>query len=246
MKINKSDIANIVESVLNLLNEGGNTDVENLVQKKVGEVLETISLYEATNPKNFREIKYFSTDGSAMPNGTGYQRGNFLHECKVNRDAFILDEAVHNNQYGLENYRGGVIVFSTDVNAVSLDKNKVANKLKQVFVTLNQRLNVGKITHNIINKFNKYGDEYIGAYSVGNAFKGRYVGDNGELYNENSTTVEINGLSSDGLLRLAEMIARVFHQETVLVKDFNNMKFYLANGFRSDKPADFSNINKKA
>lgn len=57
--------------------------------------------------------------------------------------------------------------------------------------------------------------------------------------------IEINGLSSEGLLRLAEMIARIFHQETVLVKDFNNMKIYLANGLRSNDNPDFSQVNSK-
>ena len=217
-----------------------------MIKESVKEDIDVIQLFEMTSPKkHFREIKYFSTDGSTMPNGIGYQRGNFIHECKVNAEKFILDEAIHDNQYGLSDYRGGVIVFSTDVNAVNLDKNKIYNKVKQILTTLNQRINTSKIAHKIINKFNKYNSEYIGAYSVGNAFKGKYVGDNGEEYDERSTTIEINGLSSDGLLRLAEMIARIFHQETVLVKDFNNMKIYLANGLRSNDNPDFSKINSK-
>lgn len=211
-----------------------------MIKESVKDVIDVIQLFEMTSPKKyFREIKYFSTDGSTMPNGIGYQRGNFIHECYVNAEKFILDEAIHNNQYGLSDYRGGVIVFSTDVNAVDLDKNKIYNKVKQILTTLNQRINTSKIAHKIINKFNKYNSEYIGAYSVGKAFKGKYVGDNGEEYDERSTTIEINGLSSDGLLRLAEMIARIFHQETVLVKDFNNMKIYLANGLCGNDNHDF-------
>lgn len=218
-----------------------------MINESVKKDIDVIQLFETTSPKkHFREIKYFSTDGSTMPNGICYQRGHFIHECNVNAEKFILDEAIHNNQYGLSDYRGGIIVFSTDVNAVELDKNKIYNKVKQILTTLNQRINTGKIAHKIINKFNKYNNEYIGAYSVGNAFKGKYVGDDGEEYNERSTTIEINGLSSNGLLRLAEMIARIFHQETVLVKDFNNMKFYLANGLRSNDNPDFSQINSKS
>lgn len=207
-----------------------------------------IRLFESTNPKKvFKEIKYFSRDGSSMPNGSGIQRGGFLHECAVNKRAFVLDEAVHGEQYGLKDYRGGVIVFSTDVNAVKLDPNKLRNKIKQILTTIGQRINTGNISHKIVNKFNKYNetDEYIGAYTIGNAFRGKYVGDNGEQFDERSTTIEIGGLSTKGLLRLAEMIARVFHQETVLVKDMNNMKFYLANSHREEGEPDFSGINKK-
>ena len=138
-------------------------------------------------------------------------------------------------------------MFSTDVNAVKLDPNKLRNKIKQILTTIGQRINTGNISHKIVNKFNKYNetDEYIGAYTIGNAFKGKYVGDNGEQFDERSTTIEIGGLSTNGLLRLAEMIARVFHQETVLVKDMNNMKFYLANSHREEGEPDFSDINKK-
>ena len=182
-------------------NESNNEDIENLVKAKTRKVLEIFKLFEVSSKGGyFKEIKYFSPDGSTMPNGIGFQRGNFLHECKVNREAFVLDETIHDKQYGLADYRGGIIVFSTDVNAVSLDKNKL--------------------------KYN--GSEFIGACSIGNAFKGNYVGDNGEEYDERSTTIEVNGLPSQGLLRLAEMVARMFHQETVLVKDFNNMKLFLA------------------
>lgn len=207
-----------------------------------------VKLFESTNPKKaFKEIKYFSKDGSSMPNGHGIQRGGFLRECRENKNAFVLNEEIHGEQYGLADYRGGVIVFSTDVNAVSLDKNKLKNKVKQILTTIGQRLNTSSISHKVINKFNKYNetDDYIGAYSIGNAFKGHYVGDNGEQYDERSTTIEVGGLSTKGLLRLAEMIAKVFHQETVLVKDMNNMKFYLANSHRSSGDPDFSNINKK-
>ena len=248
IKLTESELRDIVNScVLDVLNESRDNNLEDLVKTKVGEELEIFRLFEdARQGGSFKEIKYFSPDGSTMPNGIGFQRGNFLRECKINREAFELDEAIHNNQYGLSDYRGGVIVFSTDVNAVALDKNKLSNKVKQILATLNQRLNTSKISHNVINSFNKYNDEFIGAYSIGNAFKGKYVGDNGEAYNERSTTIEVNGLSSQGLLRLAEMIARVFHQETVLVKDFNNMKFFLVNGHREDTPANYDIINQKA
>lgn len=204
--------------------------------------------WEKCNPKKcFKEVRYFSRNGKGMPNGVGFQRGGFLHECKINAESFVLNEKVHDNQYGLSDYRGGIIVFSTDVNAVKLDQNSIINKVKQLIATFSQRYNASAKLHKVVNKFNRYNttNDYIGAYSVGNAFRGKYVGDNGEEYNESSTTIEVNGLSSKGLLWLAEFIARSFHQETVLVKDFNTMKFYLANGLRSTDGLDLGNINAK-
>ena len=62
-----------------------------MIKESVKEDIDVIQLFEMTSPKkHFREIKYFSTDGSTMPNGIGYQRGHFIHECKVNAEKFIL------------------------------------------------------------------------------------------------------------------------------------------------------------
>ena len=247
IKLDYSDIVEIVtESIMKMLMSSGDEEVKAIIREKAKDITNIISLFEETNPRAFfKEIKYFSPDGNEMPNGIAFQRGNFLKECKDNLNVFVLDEDIHGNQYGVVDYRGCVIVFSTDVNAVELDNNKILNKVKQIIATLGQRLNTSKISHKIITDFNRENDEYIGAYSIGHAFKGHYVGDNGEQYNEHSTTLEIGGLSSQGLLRIAEMLCRTFRQETVLVKDFNNMKFYLANGNRSGEKPDFDSVNTK-
>ena len=169
-----------------------------------------IKVLSETKHTNWTAVKYFHPQRQTMPNGSHYQRGGFLQECRENLNSFILDEGVHGKQYGMAKYRGGIIVFSTDVNAVELDKNKIINKIKQVITTFKNRLKKDTIIHNVMNKFNDKGGEYIGAYSVGNFFKGKYVGDNGEMYNERSLAVEINGLSSESLLKVAEMIAQEF------------------------------------
>ena len=82
---------------------------------------------------------------------------------------------------------------------------------------------------------------------MGNFFKGKYVGDNGEMYNERSLAIEINGLSSKSLLKVAEMIAQEFMQETVLVKDLNRNKIYTADSIPmpidSNLDAELDNIN---
>lgn len=185
-------------------------------------------LFETKQTTCWKEVRYFHPEGKKMPNGSHYQRGGFIQECKQNANSFILDEGVHNNQDGMSGYRGGIIVFSTDVNAAELDRDKILNKIKQIITTYKNRFNRDSIIHNIMNKSNEIDGDYIGAYSVGNFFKGKYVGDNGEMYNEKSLGVEINGLSSKSLLTVAEMIAQEFMQGTVLVKDLNKNKIYAA------------------
>ena len=63
------------------------------------------------------------------------------------------------------------------------------------------------------------------------------------MYDEHSLTLEVNGLSSKALLYLGEMIARIFKQECVLIKDLNNNKIYSANGIRSKEEPNFDSVN---
>ena len=74
----------------------------------------------------------------------------FLKECKDNINSYKLDEGVHSVQYGLSKYRGGIITFSTDVNALELSSNKILNKIKQVIETFKQRLQRGSLIHKTI------------------------------------------------------------------------------------------------
>ncbi len=197
------------------------------------------NILESCSPKHFKCVEYFSTDGKAMPNGIGYQRGYFITECRKNKEAFIVDEAVRNNQYVSAGYKGGVIVFSADANTLGLNANELMNWLKQHIGMFAQRYNASGFLHKVVSNDS---EDYIGAYSVGNAFRGKYVGGNGEEYNERSMTIGVGGLSRKGLLYLAEVMARVFKQEAVLVKDFDTDKIYLANGLRQDESPGFSNI----
>ena len=59
------------------------------------------------------------------------------------------------------------------------------------------------------------------------------------MYSDKSVALEVDGLSSASLLRLAEILATAFQQETVLVKDLNKNKIYLA-----DAEPDDRDINK--
>lgn len=208
-------------------------------------------LYKSCSPNHFKEIKYFSPDGKSMPNGHSLQRGGFIQECRRNSNNFVLSEALHGKQYGSSEYKGGVIVFSVDVNTVQLDEDTIQDKVEMVIANFQQRYFAGNKLCGIINKLKQYfkkksmSDETI-AYSVGKAFKGKYIGGNREEYNEHSMTIEVNGLSTKALLHLGEMIARAFHQETVLLKDLNKNKIYLANGLRQNNPLDLDSINCKS
>ena len=230
------------ETINNLLEKYSKDEIENLIY---GLLIKDI--FEQCGKRAIKEIKYFHPNNAKMPNGIGVQRGGYLYECRKNKNSFILSEGIHSNQYGLEKYRGGIIVFSTDVNAIELSSNRFKNIIKQTIETFKNRYFRKNILGKVINKFNKYSNnnEYIGAYTIGNLFTGNYIGDNGEIYSEKSSCIEVNGLSSKALIFLAEYIARVFKQETVLVKDLNKNKIFLVNPKRSDGEANYDLINKE-
>jgi hypothetical protein len=233
--------------------------IKNIIREFVG---------EKTTSYKITEIKYFSPDGrKTIPNGHPYQKGFFIKECKDNLTKFKTEnyqyligenleivEAVHDQQYGLYDYRGGIITFSTEINSLEISDVKIINWFKKKYKSIVNKFFSKSKLNSVINRFNsiedkKLGkdniDDYIGAFSIGNFFSGRYIGDNGKVFDESSLSIEINGISSKGLIYLAEEIAREFQQETVLVKDLNSNKIFLVNQIKGD---DYSldNINKKS
>lgn len=214
---------------------------------------------------NIKEIKHFSPDGKSMPNGVFYQKGGFLMECDKNFNNFITDnnqylidrngvvnEALHDEQYGLFDYRGGILIFSTNVNSIIFSDNKLYNWLVKKFKSFKNRIFVQSKINKAIKTFKQFKDkeiggkpvnDVIGAFSIGKFFKGRYISDNGDVFDEKSTSIEINGISTEALMYIAEEICLEFNQETVLVKDLNKNKIYLMDS-KKNGSYDLKNINK--
>jgi hypothetical protein len=190
-------------------------------------------------------IDVFSPDGlEEAPQGSFYSKGEWSNLVRINEKSFtgskidgtevLLPEGYSPEQFGLSKYRGGIIVFSTDVNAVKNSADTKIGKLKNFvenkFDTFKNRVLKNKKLTKLIQKHNLASPEdyFIGSFSIGKFFNGRYVGIKGEVYNEKSSSIEILGVPSEVLLLLATEIAKDFKQETVLVKDLNKNKFYLA------------------
>ena len=113
------------------------------------------------------------------------------------------------------NEKGGIIVFSTDVNAVELSPNRIANWIKQKIATFKNRHNSTKIVDRIANRNNLVG------WTIGHYLDGRYRAKNGQNYGENSLSLMIVGVDTDGMVKIAEDICKEFQQESVLLKDFS-------------------------
>lgn len=125
-----------------------------------------------------------------------------------------LNEAVMYEPSGKE--KGGIVVFSEEVNAIKLSSNKLVNFLKQNVATLSNRINKYKNVDTIANK-----NELVG-WTIGNFLNGRYKAKNGKTYGEKSLSVEIIGVDTDKLFNIAEELCIEFLQESVLVKDYSS------------------------
>lgn len=135
-------------------------------------------------------------------------------KCLLNEG---VDWEVDNNE------KGGIIVFSTDVNAVELSPNKLANWVRQKLATLKNRQQTTKIIDKIANE-----NELVG-WTIGHYLNGRYRAKNGQNFGENSISLELVGIDDDKLIRVAESVCAAFMQECVLVKSYSTGRIMFVN-----------------
>lgn len=194
-----------------------------------------------------KEINYFRPDGKDyQPTGICYYKAAVYKQIEENKNSFVrgeltesfLTEKIRNpdDQYGFNKYKGGMIIFSMDVNAIidDIEKNKIKAFLKKKYYTVMNRVSKYRIVNDLISQWNKdfanIDDMYLGALTIGNNFRGKYVGDNGKIYDEKSTSIELGGVPSELLLLFAIELCKAFKQESVLVKDFNTNRIFLVDG----------------
>lgn len=100
--------------------------------------------------------------------------------------------------------KGGVVVFSTDVNDVELPPNRVAN-----WVTANETGLTG--------------------WTIGHYLEGRYRAKNGRNFGGKSLCLELVGIDDNKLVSVAENICGAFAQECVLVKSYSSSQILFVN-----------------
>ena len=127
--------------------------------------------------------------------------------------------------------KGGVVVFSTDVNALVTDTNAVLRAVKRFWISLQNRLQrYGRIDRALASVSAGEGESKPSGITVGNLFKGRYKSPSGQVYDEKSLAVEVLFINGRQLIELATSLAREFRQETVLAKDNATNEIYLVDG----------------
>ena len=125
-----------------------------------------------------------------------------------------------NRSFDSESEKGGIIVFSTDVNAVKQSDNKIIDWVTKKWKTLRNRLLKGGMLDKVADRND------VSAMTVGKFLQGRYKSNNGSVFTENSVSVEVLGVDDKTLFQMAEDICKDFDQECVLVKSYKDGGIY--------------------
>ena len=163
---------------------------------------------------------------------SGYRKVQETYDMRwTNRYSFAfvtsVNEAILKTLSNKE--KGGIIIFSVDVNA--LLKGGILNAAKRFCLSLYNRLRQqAKIDRALASVSAGDGEDKPSGITIGNLFKGRYKSPEGQIYNEKSLAVEVLFINGRQLIELATSLAREFRQETVLAKDNATNEIYLVDG----------------
>lgn len=169
----------------------------------------------------FKEKKHYiygnSLNESIKLNGFSIKKEN---DIKCETTFFNTDGILTERKEEVEN-KGGIIVFSVDVNAVKQSENVLKNwflrKVKTYQNIFQKKEKISKII--------KQNEEVFGL-TIGKFVTGRYRGTTGELYDESSLSIEIIGVTTEILDKVAMDVCKEFNQESVLVKNYDDNKIY--------------------
>lgn len=188
----------------------------------------TVEAKSWTSPKNYVGRHYSFDDDLVIISSDDFENLYDTSDNDVISDYEVSDGIRDKVD---EKQKGGVITFSTDINAVKLSENKFINTLKQKVTSLVNRLTVHKKTSDILKK-------HAYAWSIGNFFTGRYTSSEGEVFDESSISVQIVYIDSKTLFKIAEELCDAFKQECVMVFDFSNSMTYFVDSETKDEATE--------
>lgn len=168
---------------------------------------------------------YEGYTSSMKTQGLKFDTSNKKEEFSIDLDGQLIEAIDY--EFPKEEL-GGIVTFSTDVNAMIPDGNTAFEKIK---VLIKRKLSTWI---NRLKKSKKIEDTVMKTYgitnvSIGNFFKGKYTANSGKIFDENSLSVEMIGIPESVLNDIARDLCKTFNQETVLVKNHINKSIYLVN-----------------
>lgn len=153
------------------------------------------------------------------------------------------------NGIGMIIYRGGIIILPSNADPATVNKESVLKwflkkseslprrlfrkSLKQDFLKRLQPpwLSKGYDANPLSRALNGLSEEeqkqlkkrkenwVVGAFTVDNLFHGELIDDMGNSYDKNSIALEINGIRTSGLKRIAKQMARDFNQKSLIFEN---------------------------
>ena len=169
--------------------------------------------------------KYYAKEIMSYKGMWNIQNRQLSDSIKVYEDSIIASSGrLNEGVISTFDLKGGMITFSTDVNANDLMKNKILNWIKQKLITAKQRKSVYRTIDMLADKYK------VQAWTIGRFLRGRYKADDGTIFDENSISLEIIGVSINVLFNIATDLCNELHQECVLVKDYDTGDISLVDG----------------
>lgn len=181
--------------------------------------------------KSFKEYLKLRCDESILKiNGNAYSTSRYLNKnIKFDIDQMIassnnyLDESV--DFKFSDRSKGGIILFSVEVNANTQNTNKIIDYICKKLKTINNKLTY----KSKIDKIAKQHD--LVGWTIGKYLNGRYFSkETNKQYSEDSLSLEIIGVDTNEMIEIAEELCRTFDQESVLLKDYSTNDIMLVNG----------------
>ncbi len=131
-------------------------------------------------------------------------------------------------------HEGGSITFSPDVN---VDVKGLRAAVESKIRTWLARWGLARRVHRVVIEVSEETKQGVG-YTLGPKSRGHYVAPGQKPYREVSYRVDLGGIDSETLDRLAEGLRKNFRQQSVFVHDHNRRKSYLWFGTDEKKPAE--------
>jgi hypothetical protein len=171
--------------------------------------------------KSFKEyLKLGCVESILKINGNAYSASRHLNKnIKFDINQMIassndyLDESI--DFKFSDRSKGGIILFSVEVNANKQNANKIIDYICKKLKTINNKLTY----KSKIDKIAKQHD--LVGWTIGKYLNGRYFSkETNKQYSEDCLSLEIIGIDTNEMIEISEELCRIFDQESVLLKDY--------------------------
>lgn len=112
--------------------------------------------------------------------------------------------------------KGGIILFSVEVNANEQSTHKIIDYVCKKLKTLSNKLTYKSKIDTIAKQHDLVG------WTIGKYLNSRYFSkETNKQYSEDSLSLEIIGIDTNEMIEISEELCKIFDQESVLLKDYS-------------------------